>query len=70
MKLNKFPTADIFKYKIYYRYFKNMKVIQPLNYIKYIKSDAIDLLEKKFNWEQYSHKHYESDLQNFMRVFG
>ena len=27
-----------------------MKVIQPLNYIKYIKSDAIDLLEKKFNW--------------------
>ena len=36
IKLSKFPTADIFKYKIYYRYFKNMRVIQPLNYIKYI----------------------------------
>ena len=69
MKLNKFPTADIFKYKIYYRYFKNMKVIQPLNYIKYIKSDAIDLLEKKFNWEQYSHKHYESRFTKFYEGF-
>jgi N-acetyl sugar amidotransferase len=69
MKLNKFPTADIFKYKIYYRYFKNMKVIQPLNYIKYIKSDAINLLKKKFNWEQYSHKHYESRFTKFYEGF-
>ena len=65
MKLDKFPTADIFKYKIYYRFFKNMKVIQPLNYIKYIKSDAINFLEKRFNWEQYSHKHYESRFTKF-----
>jgi len=65
MKLIKFPTADIFKYKIYYRYFKNMKVIQPLNYIKYVKSEAIDFLEKKFEWEQYSHKHYESRFTKF-----
>ena len=65
VKLVKFPTADIFKYKLYYRYFKNMKVIQPLNYIKYIKSDAIDFLEKKFGWEKYSHKHYESRFTKF-----
>ncbi len=65
IKLNKFPTADIFKYKIYYRYFKNMRVIQPLNYIKYLKSEAIDFLEKQFGWEQYSHKHYESRFTKF-----
>ncbi len=65
MSLEKFPTADIFKYKIYYRFFKNMKVIQPLNYIKYEKSVAIDFLEKKFGWEQYSHKHYESRFTKF-----
>tara|TARA_B100000989_G_scaffold126527_1_gene93865 strand:+ start:8386 stop:9522 length:1137 start_codon:yes stop_codon:yes gene_type:complete len=69
IKLHKFPTADIFKYKIYYRFFKNMKVIQPLNYIKYIKSEAIDLLEKKFGWEQYSHKHYESRFTKFYEGF-
>ena len=44
-----------FKYKIYYRYFKNMKVIQPLNFIKYTKTEAIEFL-KKFGWEEYSHK--------------
>jgi N-acetyl sugar amidotransferase len=65
MELNKFPTADIFKYKIYYRFYKNIRVIQPLNYIKYIKSEAIDLLENKFGWEQYSHKHYESRFTKF-----
>ncbi len=69
LKLNKFPMADIFKYKIYYRYFKNMRVIQPLNYIKYIKSDAIEFLEKNFGWEQYSHKHYESRFTKFYEGF-
>ena len=69
IKLNKFPTADIFKYKIYYRFLKNMKVIQPLNYIRYIKSEAIDLLESKFGWEQYSHKHYESRFTKFYEGF-
>ena len=42
-----------------------MRVIQPLNYIKYIKTDAINFLEKKFDWEQYSHKHYESRFTKF-----
>tara|TARA_Y200000002_G_scaffold171300_1_gene141394 strand:- start:16 stop:1155 length:1140 start_codon:yes stop_codon:yes gene_type:complete len=63
--LVKFPTADIFKYKIFYRYIKGMKVIQPLNYIKYIKKDAIKFLEDEFNWKQYSHKHYESRFTKF-----
>ena len=65
IKLNKFPTADIFKYKIYYRFVKSMRVIQPLNYIKYIKSEAIDFLVKKFDWKEYSHKHYESRFTKF-----
>jgi N-acetyl sugar amidotransferase len=64
-KLNKFPTADIFKYKIFYKYIKGMKVIQPLNYVKYIKREAINFLEKEFNWKQYSHKHYESRFTKF-----
>ncbi len=68
-ELVKFPTADIFKYKIFYRYIKGMKVIQPLNYIKYIKKDAIKFLEDEFNWMQYSHKHYESRFTKFYEGF-
>ena len=65
LKLDKFPTADIFKYKFYYRFVKSIKVIQPLNMIKYIKSEAIDLLQRKFDWKEYSHKHYESRFTKF-----
>ena len=65
IKLDTLPTSDIFKYKIYYKYFKGIKVIQPLNYIKYIKEDAISLLKKKLNWKEYKYKHYESRFTRF-----
>lgn len=64
-QLRKFPLCGIFKYKIFYRYFKNIKVLQPLNYINYNKKNAIDLLKKEYEWEEYSHKHYESRFTKF-----
>ncbi len=64
-QLKKFPLCGIFKYKIFYRYFKNIKVLQPLNYINYNKKNAIDLLKKEYEWEEYSHKHYESRFTKF-----
>ncbi len=63
--LDKFPLCGIFKYKLFYRYFKNIKVFQPLNYINYNKKDAMDILQKKYDWQPYSHKHYESRFTKF-----
>jgi N-acetyl sugar amidotransferase len=68
-KLKRFPLSGLFKYKLYYRYFKGIKVIQPLNYIKYEKKVAKKLLENKFNWLDYSHKHYESRFTKFFEGF-
>lgn len=65
LKLKNFPLCGIFKYKIYYRFFKNLKVLQPLNYIHYNKEEAINVLKKEYNWEAYSHKHYESRFTKF-----
>ena len=65
-----FPLCGIFKYKIYYRFFKNLKVLQPLNYINYDKNEAISTLRQEYNWEAYSHKHYNLGLLGFMRVIG
>lgn len=65
VKLNSIPLSDIFKYKIYYKYFKKMKVVQPLNFIKYKKKNAIELLQNKFNWTKYKYKHYESRFTRF-----
>lgn len=65
IKLNKFPLCGIFKYKIYFRFFKNVNVLQPLNYIQYNKNEAIKVLKNNYNWETYSHKHYESRFTKF-----
>ena len=64
-KLETFPFCDIFTYKIFYKYFKNINVFQPLNYINYHKDEATELLEKEYSWNSYSHKHYESRFTMF-----
>ena len=52
LPLNTLPMSDIFKYKIYYRYFKRMKVIQPLNFIKYNNLTYIDMHANKLLWSK------------------
>lgn len=63
--LNTFPLCGMFKYRIYYRYFKGMRVIHPLNMVRYDKKEAIAELEKKFGWKQYENKHYENTFTRF-----
>ncbi|KGF67314.1 LPS biosynthesis protein [Hoeflea sp. BAL378] len=63
--LKSFPTTDIFTYKIYYFFFKGMRVVKPLNHVPYIKEDAIDLLVNEYGWQRYAHKHYESRFTRF-----
>lgn len=63
--LKTFPTADIFKFKLYYRFFKGVQVVKPLNYVPYIKETAIKELSNLFGWQTYPHKHYESRFTRF-----
>ncbi len=63
--LNSFPTADIFKYKLYYRYVKGVRVVKPLNYVPYIKEEAMKELVSRIGWQRYAHKHYESRFTRF-----
>jgi N-acetyl sugar amidotransferase len=62
--LKTFPMADIFTYKLYYRYVKGVRVLRPLNYVPYVKEDAMQMLVDRFGW-QYAHKHYESRFTRF-----
>jgi len=64
-ELNTFPIIDIFKYKLYYRYILGMQVIKPLNYVKYEKIEAEQLLYDKFGWKKFQHKHHESRFTRF-----
>jgi N-acetyl sugar amidotransferase len=63
--LKTFPTADIFTYKLYYRYVKGVRVVKPLNHVRYIKEEAMQLLVDRFGWQRYAHKHYESRFTRF-----
>lgn len=68
-KLKSFPIVDILKYKIYYKYILGMQVHKPLNLIPFIKKDAEKLLESKFGWEKFQHKHHESRFTRFYEDF-
>jgi N-acetyl sugar amidotransferase len=63
--LKTFPIIDIFTYKIYYKYALGMEVVKPLNNIPYIKKEAEDLLEEKYGWQRFQHKHHESRFTRF-----
>jgi N-acetyl sugar amidotransferase len=63
--LKTFPTADIFTYKLYYRYVKGVRVVKPLNYVPYRKEPAMQELVDRFGWQRYAHKHYESRFTRF-----
>jgi len=64
-KLDTFPLCGMFKYKLFYRYFKGMRVIHLLNMIDYKKDNAIKELKEKFNWTEYENKHYENIFTRF-----
>ncbi len=69
IKLKTFPTSDIFKFKIYYKYIKKMEVVRPLDFIKYNVSHAMKELNEIYGWEPYKHKHYESRFTRFFEGY-
>ena len=60
-----FPTADIFTFKLYYRFIKGVRVVKPLNAVPYVKETAMQLLIDVYGWQKYAHKHYESRFTRF-----
>lgn len=63
--LRTFPLANVLKYKLYYRYLLGVRVIKPLDYIPYIKKDAMKLLIEQYQWQPYAQKHFESRFTKF-----
>ena len=68
IKLTSFPSLDLFKW-MNYTFVKNIKYFPILNYIKYVKKDAIKQLEKELGWKPYGHKHYESIYTRFFQGY-
>jgi len=67
--LQTFPLANILRYKLYYRYFKGVKVIKPLDFVPYNKNEAMQLLADRLGWQEYSQKHFESRFTKFYESY-
>jgi len=63
--LVRFPRTSILRHKVYLNYIKGVKLVRPLDYIPYVKTDAIDLLVREFGWQPYPQKHFESRFTKF-----
>ena len=51
------------------RYKREQKWINLLNYVDYVKSDAIHVLERELGWKYYGGKHYESIYTRFFQGY-
>lgn len=69
VELKTYPFSPILRHKFYLRYLKGVEVIKPLNYLPYIKSEAIAILEKEYGWRSYPQKHFESRFTKFFEGY-
>jgi hypothetical protein len=46
-----------------------VKVLKPLNYMPYIKHDAMRLMKQKYGWKPYPQKHFESRFTRFFEGY-
>jgi len=67
--LKNFPITSILNHKVYLPYVKGIKVVRPLNYIPYIKNEAVKLLTERFGWQPYPQKHFESRFTKFYESY-
>ena len=69
VKMKTYPFSSVFWHKIFLRYIHGLKVIRPLNYLPYVKSQVISLLVKDYGWKPYPQKHFESRFTKFYESY-
>lgn len=64
-----FPRVSFFRYYFWNRYIKRMRVVRPLNYLPYIKREAITTLERELGFQYYGGKHFESRFTKWQQLY-
>lgn len=63
--MKSYPFSSILRHKVYLRYIRGIQVVKPLNYMPYIKEEAMQFLAKEYGWVPYPQKHFESRFTRF-----
>ncbi len=64
-KLTTYPFSSVLRHKIFLRYIRKIQVVKPLNFMPYIKEDAMQFLKNEYGWTPYPQKHFESRFTRF-----
>lgn len=67
--LNTFPFSSVYYHKIYLPYLKNIKVFKPLNFMPYVKHEAMEKMREIYGWKAYPQKHFESRFTRFFEGY-
>jgi hypothetical protein len=67
-RLKRFPTFG-YKREAFYKVVRGLRMHYPLNFLPFVKNDAIGLLEKEFGWRPHSGKHHESGYTKFIQSY-
>ena len=67
----KFKTYPLlgFNREFYYTYIKKIKMVRLLNYVPYVKEEAMKTIENELGWVYYGGKHYESVFTRFFQAY-
>lgn len=68
-KLKNYKTIGFYELYFYYPFIKKMKTIRPLNFMPYIKSEALQELKEKVGYKEYARKHGESIFTKFFQNY-
>jgi N-acetyl sugar amidotransferase len=64
-EMETYPFSPVLKHKFYLRYIKGVQVVKPLNFMPYVKDEALKLLAETYGWTPYPQKHFESRFTKF-----
>lgn len=68
-KLKNYKTIGFYQLYFYYPFIKKMKLIRPLNFMPYNKSEALEELKQKIGYKEYARKHGESVFTKFFQNY-
>lgn len=68
VRLRKFPTFGFLK-EMYYKLVRGIKMVYLLNYVPFVKEEAMALLTRELDWKYYGGKHYESKYTGFIQSY-
>jgi N-acetyl sugar amidotransferase len=64
-RLTTYPFTSAFYRKIYMPLVKGVRMVKPLNFMPYLKNQAMAELSAAYGWKPYKQKHFESRFTRF-----